>query len=93
MAKKKGYIGQQEKLITSCFTIVTLLSSPPEVQYIALRNISLILQKRPEVLSNEIRVFFCKYNDPPYVKLEKLEIMVKLCNDRNVDQLLSELKE
>lgn len=75
------------------FITVTLLSSPPEVQYIALRNISLILQKRPEVLSNEIRVFFCKYNDPPYVKLEKLEIMIKLCNDRNVDQLLSELKE
>ncbi|KAG1175360.1 hypothetical protein G6F70_004252 [Rhizopus microsporus] len=73
--------------------LVTLLSSPPEVQYIALRNISLILQKRPEVLSNEIRVFFCKYNDPPYVKLEKLEIMIKLCNDRNVDQLLSELRE
>ncbi|KAI7905127.1 adaptin N terminal region-domain-containing protein [Cokeromyces recurvatus] len=73
--------------------LVTLLSSPPEVQYIALRNISLILQKRPEVLSNEVRVFFCKYNDPPYVKLEKLEIMIKLCNDRNVDQLLSELRE
>ncbi|KAI9256950.1 adaptin N terminal region-domain-containing protein, partial [Sporodiniella umbellata] len=73
--------------------LVTLLSSPPEVQYIALRNISLILQKRPEVLSNEIRVFFCKYNDPPYVKLEKLEIMIKLCSEKNVDQLLSELKE
>ncbi|KAI7847935.1 adaptin N terminal region-domain-containing protein [Circinella umbellata] len=73
--------------------LVTLLSSPPEVQYIALRNISLILQKRPEVLSNEMRVFFCRYNDPPYVKLEKLEILIRLCNDRNVDQLLSELKE
>ncbi|OAD71564.1 hypothetical protein PHYBLDRAFT_134596 [Phycomyces blakesleeanus NRRL 1555(-)] len=73
--------------------LVTLLSSPPEVQYIALRNINLILQRRPEVLSNEMRVFFCKYNDPPYVKLEKLEILIRLCNDRNVDQLLSELKE
>ncbi|KAI8099337.1 adaptin N terminal region-domain-containing protein [Halteromyces radiatus] len=73
--------------------LVTLLSSPPEVQYIALRNINLVLQRRPEVLSNEMRVFFCKYNDPPYVKLEKLEIMIRLCNDRNVDQLLSELKE
>ncbi|CAO3579535.1 unnamed protein product [Absidia cylindrospora] len=73
--------------------LVTLLSSPPEVQYIALRNINLVLQRRPEVLSNEMRVFFCKYNDPPYVKMEKLEIMVRLCNDRNVDQLLSELKE
>ncbi|CAO3647152.1 unnamed protein product [Cunninghamella blakesleeana] len=73
--------------------LVTLLSSPPEVQYIALRNINLVLQRRPEVLNNEMRVFFCKYNDPPYVKLEKLEIMIRLCNDRNVDQLLSELKE
>lgn len=40
-----------------------------------------------------MRVFFCKYNDPPYVKMEKLEIMIRLCNERNVDQLLSELKE
>ncbi|KAG1152959.1 hypothetical protein G6F37_000499 [Rhizopus arrhizus] len=30
---------------------VTLLSSPPEAQYIALYNINLILQKQPEVLS------------------------------------------
>ncbi|GES88764.1 adaptor protein complex beta subunit [Rhizophagus clarus] len=73
--------------------LVTLLASAPEVQYVALRNINLILQKRSDILQNEIRVFFCKYNDPPYVKLEKLEIMIKLANDRNVDQLLSELKE
>ncbi|CAO3683837.1 unnamed protein product [Umbelopsis vinacea] len=73
--------------------LVTLLSGPPEVQYVALRNINLILQKRSDVLSNEMRVFFCKYNDPPYVKMEKLEIMIRLCNERNVDQLLSELKE
>ncbi|RIA95100.1 Adaptor protein complex beta subunit [Glomus cerebriforme] len=73
--------------------LVTLLASAPEVQYVALRNINLILQKRPDILQNEMRVFFCKYNDPPYVKLEKLEIMIKLANDKNVDQLLSELKE
>lgn len=45
------------------------------------------------MLSNELRIFFCKYNDPPYVKIEKLGIMVKLANERNVDMLLSELKE
>ncbi|CAG8647231.1 14184_t:CDS:10 [Funneliformis caledonium] len=73
--------------------LVTLLASAPEVQYVALRNINLILQKRSDILQNEMRVFFCKYNDPPYVKLEKLEIMIKLANDKNVDQLLSELKE
>lgn len=73
--------------------LVTLLSSPPEVQWVALRNINLLLQKRPDILSNEIRVFFCKYNDPLYVKVEKLDIMVRLAADNNVDALLSELKE
>jgi len=73
--------------------LVTLLSSPPEVQWVALRNINLLLQKRPDLLSNEMRVFFCKYNDPLYVKIEKLDIMVRLANDSNVDALLSELKE
>lgn len=63
------------------------------MQYVALRNINLILQKRPDILQSEIRVFFCKYNDPPYIKLEKLEIMIKLASEKNVDQLLSELKE
>lgn len=72
---------------------VTLVSSPPEIQWVALRNINLILQKNPDVLSNEMRVFFCKYNDPAYVKLEKLDIMVKISSEKNVDTLLSELKE
>ncbi|KAF3085753.1 beta-adaptin [Orbilia oligospora] len=73
--------------------LVTLLSSAPEVQYVALRNINLLLQKQPDILSKEMRVFFCKFNDPPYVKLEKLEIMIRIANDSNVDQLLMELKE
>ena len=76
-----------------CSSVVTLLASPPEVQYVALRNMNLILQKKPDILTQEIRVFFCKYNDPPYVKLEKLEVMIKLASDKNVDQLISELKE
>lgn len=44
--------------------LVTLLNSEPEIQYVALRNINLIVQKRPTILENEIKVFFCKYNDP-----------------------------
>jgi len=53
----------------------------------------LLLQAKPDILSKELRVFFCKYNDPPYVKLQKLEIMVRIANDKNFDQLLAELKE
>mmetsp|Transcript_15646 Transcript_15646/g.42889 ORF Transcript_15646/g.42889 Transcript_15646/m.42889 type:complete len:889 (+) Transcript_15646:358-3024(+) len=73
--------------------LVTLLSSEPEIQYVALRNINLIVQKRAKILEHEIKVFFCKYNDPIYVKMEKLEIMIKLTQERNIEQVLMELKE
>ncbi|CAK9016767.1 Beta-adaptin-like protein C (At-bC-Ad) (At-betaC-Ad) (AP complex subunit beta-C) (Adaptor protein complex AP subunit beta-C) (Beta-adaptin C) (Clathrin assembly protein complex beta large chain C) [Durusdinium trenchii] len=73
--------------------LVTLLSSEPEVQYVALRNIRLIVQKRPGILASDVKMFFCKYNDPIYVKLEKVDIMCMLVSDRNFDQVLLELKE
>mmetsp|Transcript_43715 Transcript_43715/g.52861 ORF Transcript_43715/g.52861 Transcript_43715/m.52861 type:complete len:831 (-) Transcript_43715:12-2504(-) len=73
--------------------LVTILSSEPEIQYVALRNINLIIQKRPNILANDIKVFFCKYNDPIYVKMEKLEVMIKLASERNIDQVLLEFKE
>ena len=73
--------------------LVSLLSAEAELQYIALRNINLIVQKRPTIMEKEIRVFFCKYNDPIYVKMEKLEIMVRLADLKNIDQVLHELKE
>ncbi|KAK2466955.1 hypothetical protein APHAL10511_001213 [Amanita phalloides] len=73
--------------------LVTLLSSGPEVQYVVLRNILLIIQRRPAVLKNDVKVFFCKYNDPIYVKLAKLEIMYRLAREDNALEVLSELQE
>ena len=40
-----------------------------------------------------MKVFFVKYNDPIYVKLEKLDIMIRLTNASNIAQVLAELKE
>ena len=40
--------------------LITLLNTEPETQYVALRNINLIVQKRPDILANDIKVFFCK---------------------------------
>ena len=73
--------------------LVTLLSAEPEIQYVALRNINLIVQKRQDILKHEMKVFFVKYNDPIYVKLEKLDIMIRLTNQANIAQVLAELKE
>jgi AP-1 complex subunit beta-1 len=40
-----------------------------------------------------VRVFFCKYNDPVYVKLEKIDILVKVVDEKTADVILAELKE
>ena len=48
---------------------------------------------RPEILKHEIKAFFVKYNDPIYVKLEKLDIMIRLATQQNIGQVLAELKE
>merc|ERR1719387_959568 len=73
--------------------LVTLLSAQAEVQYVVMRNINIIVQKRSQILATDVRIFFCKYNDPVYVKMEKIEIMVQLASEKNVDQVLSEFKE
>jgi len=92
-----NYISDQKQISALCRKLspplVTLLAKGPEVQYLALRNALLILQRRPEVLRNDIRVFFCKYNDPIYVKVTKLELIFMLANEKNIDEVLTELRE
>lgn len=42
---------------------------------------------RPEILKQEIKVFFVKYNDPICVKLEKLDIMIRLASQASIAQV------
>lgn len=79
------------KLSAPMVSLVSL--SIPEAQYVGLKNIRIILEKYPQVLSKELRVFFIKYSDPLYLKLEKLEIVIRLATEANSSLLLDELKE
>ncbi|TID23355.1 putative ap-2 complex subunit beta protein [Venturia nashicola] len=92
-----NYIADQKVIASLCHKLspplVTLLSKGPEIQYLALRNALLILQRRPEILRNDIRVFFCKYNDPIYVKVTKLELLFMLATEKNIKEVLTELRE
>jgi AP-2 complex subunit beta-1 len=92
-----NYIESEKHIANLCTKLspplVTLLSKGPEIQYLALRNALLILQRRPEVLKNDVRLFFCKYNDPIYVKVTKLELIFMLANEKNIQDILAELRE
>ena len=95
--KHMDFITSSETIRSICRklapSLVSLLSTEPEMQFISLKCISLIASKRPNILDKEIKIFFCKYNDPIYVKLEKLEVIVKLTDLKNIDQVLHEFKE
>ena len=74
-------------------SLVTLLSSEPEIQYVALKNINILIQKRPIIFEKDIKIFFSFFTEPLYNKLEKLEIIYKLVSMNNIDIVLNELKE
>lgn len=74
--------------------LLTLLSSAePEISYVILRTISLFVLRHSKVLTKEISLFFCKYNDPPYVKMEKLDIIMAIVARSNAKLVLDELSE
>ena len=74
-------------------SLVTLLSSEPEIQYVALKNINILIQKRPIIFEKDIKIFFSSFTEPLYNKLEKLEIIYKLVSMNNIDLVLNELRE
>ncbi|KAJ5075402.1 ap-1 complex subunit beta-1 [Anaeramoeba ignava] len=87
---QKAFISYSKQVVPP---LMTLLGSQHEIQFVALRNIILIVQRWPQLLEHEIKIFFCKYNDPVYIKLAKLDILSILVSDRNVDLLLREFKD
>lgn len=79
------------KSIRPC--LITLLSSEPELQFVSLKNIAVLAEKQPYIVETELKHFFCNFSDPLYVKNQKLEIMVKLASEANIDMILHELKD
>lgn len=73
--------------------ITLVASSDNEIQYVVLRTLSLFVLKYPKALAKEYRIFFCKYNDPNYVKMEKLDILVTICSSQTAQMVLDELQE
>ena len=85
---------QHSALNKMAHALLSLISTDcAELCYVALRSIRLIVQKVPNLLSQNIQVFFCKYNDPYYVKMEKLELLISLATSRHLERILSEFKE
>eukprot|EP01063_Lacrimia_lanifica_P033098 TRINITY_DN580_c0_g1_i2.p1 TRINITY_DN580_c0_g1~~TRINITY_DN580_c0_g1_i2.p1 ORF type:complete len:876 (+),score=354.80 TRINITY_DN580_c0_g1_i2:133-2628(+) len=75
--------------------IVTLMGKDPQTQYVTMRCMTLVMQKYTGLFSNpkDVKAFFCTDEDPVYVRLEKLNVLLQLLNDRNAQSILKELEE
>ena len=71
-------------------SLMSILMSYPEIQYVLLRSLHAVVQKRPMLLDKDFKYFFVQYNDPIYVKLEKVDILYKLCDNKNFEVIIKE---
>lgn len=71
----------------------SLLSKPSETQFLVLRNVILLLLGKKNLVQFDIEMFYCRFDDPIYVKDTKLEIIYLLANEDNIELVLDELEE
>lgn len=64
----------------------------PETQYIVFKNIHLLIVIFPPILKLDVKTFFVHFDDPPYLKIEKVRLLVKLVAPCNADALLQEFE-
>ena len=73
--------------------LATLVSGESyENIWVVLRGLQLVVIKYPQIFT-DAKIFFVRYNDPSYVKHEKLNLVYSLTSDKNFDLVLSELNE
>uniref|UniRef100_A0A8C5LXW6 AP complex subunit beta n=1 Tax=Leptobrachium leishanense TaxID=445787 RepID=A0A8C5LXW6_9ANUR len=67
-------------------------SESREMCFAALCHVREILRSFPGHFSSHYKKFFCSYNDPHYIKQQKMDILCELVNDDNVLNVLEELR-
>lgn len=72
-------------------TLVALLTKQPEIQFLVLRNVILLLLASRHLVAVDVEAFFWLFDDPPYIKDTKLEIIYVLAADTNLAAVFREL--
>lgn len=73
-------------------SLVRLLRSNREVQYIVLQNIATMSIQRKGMFEPYLKSFYVRSTDPTMIKTLKLEILTNLANEANISILLREFQ-
>ncbi|CCW70093.1 unnamed protein product [Phytomonas sp. Hart1] len=68
-------------------------ASDPETQYIVYKNIHALMVIFPNILRTNLDAFYVRFNDPPYIKIEKLRLLLRLVTPSMAPAIVSELTE
>lgn len=71
--------------------VAGLGSGHPELTYILLDLMSSLLAEDKARLVENYRAFFCKYNEPVYVKEKKISLLPRLLSEENSGEIVEEL--
>lgn len=64
----------------------------PETQYVVLKNIHSLVVVFPRILHDDLRMFFVSFDDPPYVKIEKVRLLLKLVGPSSGERVFLEFR-
>ncbi|KFO35424.1 AP-3 complex subunit beta-1 isoform X1 [Fukomys damarensis] len=73
-------------------SLVRLLRSNREVQYIVLQNIATMSIQRKGMFEPYLKSFYVRSTDPTMIKTLKLEVLTNLANEANISTLLREFQ-
>ncbi|XP_054434489.1 AP-3 complex subunit beta-1 [Pteronotus mesoamericanus] len=73
-------------------SLVRLLRSNREVQYVVLQNIATMSIQRKGMFEPYLKSFYVRSTDPTMIKTLKLEILTNLANEANISTLLREFQ-
>uniref|UniRef100_A0A8C5AIJ0 AP-3 complex subunit beta n=1 Tax=Gadus morhua TaxID=8049 RepID=A0A8C5AIJ0_GADMO len=73
-------------------SLVRLLRSHREVQYVVLQNIATMSIQRKGMFEPYMKSFYVRSTDPTHIKTLKLEILTNLANEANISTILREFQ-
>ncbi len=56
-----------------------------EVRFVALKSITHLAEAHPNIFKKYLQFFFCSYQDPFFIKEEKLKILTALADEDTID--------
>jgi vesicle coat complex subunit len=63
-----------------------------ETNYALLRHLQVLVTMNPTVFAHDFREFFVRYNEPSFIKYEKLKILPQLVTEENIGDIVEELE-